>query len=330
MTPDALLAQLVERPDDLDAFRVYADLLMSAGDPRGELVALQCANDPAADALMWSVVNPLVDLQLGTTPRPSYTWRFGFIDTITFSHAGDEPFAVLPALAAEPAARLLRRLVIDAVQMDGRGDLAPVLAELAGLARAFPCLREVAVVEGANLGNPWIDGAIAIGDVSPLYAAFPRLEVLDLDGSSLELGAIEMPAVRRFRATHVGLANAAGIAAAHWPRLDSLDVAIAGSFADAAAALRRLLDIDGTVRELSVSLPDMLHVALHLPASRLARRARVLGFGRDRVDDDWVRRLLDHTPRLRQLDEVRFARHQLSAGARVALTEALGRVFVVR
>ncbi|MBA3541481.1 MAG: TIGR02996 domain-containing protein [Deltaproteobacteria bacterium] len=52
-----LIAAVAEAPDDDAPRLVYADWLMERGDPRGELVALQCAlarADAADELLPWS------------------------------------------------------------------------------------------------------------------------------------------------------------------------------------------------------------------------------------------------------------------------------------
>jgi uncharacterized protein (TIGR02996 family) len=48
--PDALLRQVLDQPDDLAVRRVYADALDAAGDPRGELIHVQCKLEDAAVA----------------------------------------------------------------------------------------------------------------------------------------------------------------------------------------------------------------------------------------------------------------------------------------
>lgn len=42
--------QILDSPDDLELRLVYADSLMSAGDPRGEWIALSCAEDGEDEA----------------------------------------------------------------------------------------------------------------------------------------------------------------------------------------------------------------------------------------------------------------------------------------
>ena len=48
MTTDELLRQILADPTDAAARSVYADALMAAGDPRGELIAVECALDRTA------------------------------------------------------------------------------------------------------------------------------------------------------------------------------------------------------------------------------------------------------------------------------------------
>jgi uncharacterized protein (TIGR02996 family) len=217
---DALLTRLASNPDDLDPYRVCADHLLERGDPRGEPMAVQCErrikDSPGLvdleHALIGHSVNPWMTERLQMR-SVSYAWRLGFLEAITFSLHGDEPFEAIPRLAAQPAARLLRRPVISAVQLDGEGDLAPALRELAGAAAAFPLLADFRVEEGANLGNPWIEGPIALGDFSPLFAGLKELEHLALHGKGHVLGRSRRPSCARsppptFRSTRLGICRA--------------------------------------------------------------------------------------------------------------------------
>ena len=330
MTSDALLAELGERPDDVELYRVYADALQQAGDPRGELVALQCSGRDEAARPLIDELSAALTTRLGNKPSPTYTWRRGFVDTLELDHMGDEPFAVLPALAAEPAARLLCRLAIVAVQMDGRGDLEPVLAELARLAPAFPRLAEIAIHEGMNLGNPWIDGPIGFVSPVPLYASYPRLEVLELDGTDVALGAIALPNLRRFCARVDDTAQLASIRAARWPRLVELDLDLEWSVH---AALPELLDAAHAIQSLRVCAhPDLLGAIIaRLPTARLATNLRKLSLAAARRDTlaTCMPILLQHAAWLRRLDELRVHARQLPAGPRDQLAVALGRVLVV-
>ncbi|MFZ5446695.1 MAG: TIGR02996 domain-containing protein [Myxococcota bacterium] len=47
---EQLKHQVLARPDDLSARRVYADALLEAGDPLGEFITLQCDLESAAGA----------------------------------------------------------------------------------------------------------------------------------------------------------------------------------------------------------------------------------------------------------------------------------------
>src|SRR5512146_1820960 len=81
-----LEAKLFDNPRDPEARLVYADLLQSQGDPRGELIALQHRGKHAdAEAYLEehrdALLGPLA--RFGKTfdhdSKPAFTWHLGFI-----------------------------------------------------------------------------------------------------------------------------------------------------------------------------------------------------------------------------------------------------------
>lgn len=118
--PDALAAQLAADPDDEAAWTVWADWLTQRGDPRGRL--LHPETDGRTLRRRARAVIPALPGWLGplwavvTASRPSLraVWRGGCVIEAELLE-GDEPAVRerTPAqLAACPAARFLRRLVI--------------------------------------------------------------------------------------------------------------------------------------------------------------------------------------------------------------------------
>lgn len=84
--PEGLLADVLARPDDDEARLVLADALMERGDPRGELIALQCAKVETddgrdrAEALLAEHVDRWTE---GLGPRSlTYEFRRGFVDKV--------------------------------------------------------------------------------------------------------------------------------------------------------------------------------------------------------------------------------------------------------
>jgi len=341
---DELLDRLAALPAEGDAetLRVYADQLIERGDLRGELivVATERLTRDTPELARRERIRIAEQEQrlagvLATKLWLSYTWRLGFVDTITCNYHGDERFDVLPGLAAEPAARLLRRIQISAVQLDGDGDMAPILAELARLAPRFPRLTELAVHEGANLGNPWIDGPIKINDVTPLYAAFPRLEVLELDGDQTQLGELDLPSVRRFMATGLRVDDTRRLVNARWPRLADLELAFGAQRIDnVAASFGPLLhrDFGPGLVALSFALPPMAmrFVVDELPGSPLARHARRLAFRHGELDEGCFQSLIRQAPQLRRLERLELVGRQISAVTRKQLATAFGAALALR
>jgi len=120
-----LIAAIIDDPDAIDRWLVYADWLLDRGDPRGELISLEIAIEAGtADAEAQSRVNRLRrDEDALLSPRlaaQAHYWRFdlwrGFIRGATLMGASDDrpgPEAVA-ALCADPHVALLERITIVA------------------------------------------------------------------------------------------------------------------------------------------------------------------------------------------------------------------------
>jgi Ran GTPase-activating protein (RanGAP) involved in mRNA processing and transport len=65
-----------------------------------------------------------------------------------------------------------------------------------------------------------------VGNVAPLYKALPGLRSLQLRGSSVDLGKVDLPELREFIVQSGGLERSAvkSINAAKWPKLERLEV----------------------------------------------------------------------------------------------------------
>ncbi len=343
--PPALIAELATRPADRELLRVFADWLLEVGHPSGELMALELAAEPPPNlgarvaALIATQLEPYLEQRLARRHPTEYAWRAGLLDAIALHHEGAAaPLAqTLRELAAEPCARLLRRIEIRANELDGEGNLEPVIAELARLAPAFPRLTELAVREDREPYR-WVDTGvmpIQIGDVSPLYASYPRLELLELAGKEYTLGALELPALRRLALHEFGPRDIASLAVAPLPVLEDLELAFTyGVTIDRIDDVFRPL-LDRTLPTLGrlaivVQLRQLMQFLVRaVPASNLARHARVLAFRRCILDDDSVRALVQWAPRLRALARLEIEGTGLSTHHRRALEQALGPVLAV-
>jgi uncharacterized protein (TIGR02996 family) len=333
---DAVLAELAKHPDDAGTQRIYADALSERGDPRGELIALElalaatalgAATDLAARVVaLRELVDAAVMQRVDGALRPRLRWRHGFVHAVELDYNGDEPFDVLARLAGEPALRLVRRIAISATAMDGRDDCAPLIAELARLAPAFPCVVELEVTEGPDFGNPWIDGPVAIDDVTPVLHAFPRLERLVIEGDPVRFGPADMTALHTLHVAHLDRDGAATLAAVRAPVLDDLAIWFRSQPADSlVAALDAVLaaGFAPTALSLAVQSPAMAEVIARVSAASLAERVRRLGLG-GRLDDAAVAALVARRERWPQLVELRIAERACTAAARERIARAFG------
>ena len=115
-TLDALLAQSLAAPDDLDARLVLADALSEAGDPRGELIRVQVARESnPKDRKLAKLEKQLLkdhrDALLGTLEtvvlKSSLVFARGFVEECTVQPQIHAP--VLEAIGADPQLATIRK-----------------------------------------------------------------------------------------------------------------------------------------------------------------------------------------------------------------------------
>jgi hypothetical protein len=258
------------------------------------------------------------------------------LDVLTLHHYGGEEQIeeVFARLSTDPVMRLVRRIEIVAVSFDGAGDLGPAIRALADLAPMLPRLSELVIREGKNVGNPWIEGPIHVGDVTPLYAAYPRLEVLELGGKEYELGELDMPSLRRLALTDLRPTDIATIARGTLPVLAELELFFGRWRVDGIdAVFRPLLDrsMPSLVRlAIAAGVPQVMqYLTRVVPGAELTRYVRVLAFPRGALDADCVRTLVQWAPRLRALDRLELEGRGLTAEQRAQLEQAFGRHLLV-
>ncbi|MCA9685588.1 MAG: ribosomal protein L7/L12 [Myxococcales bacterium] len=159
-----LEAALSRRPDDREAHLIYGDWLLAAGDPRGQLVALQCALESAdADpeerlrarerAFMREHAGHLFGPLRGVVAETADTgpggralalrWSRGFIaqafvGPVGWSRSVGGPFEILAGLLRLPVAACLQTLgltsaLLSRPELEGLLCASPVVAQLRAL-----------------------------------------------------------------------------------------------------------------------------------------------------------------------------------------------------
>ena len=147
MTPEerSLLAAVEADPDDDGPRTVYADWLQQAGDPRGELIAIQCALGHGRTAELVAREQALLErhqtewlARAGLGPREGRFHR-GFIERVDASAA--RVAAAIDQLAELPSLRSLRTTV------DGGGSEADLMKIAEGLRRRMPRSLEHVMID---------------------------------------------------------------------------------------------------------------------------------------------------------------------------------------
>ena len=214
----ALVAAILDAPDDEDSYLVYADWLQSQGDPRGELIALHHAeqrkpHDARIKRAMQSFEREhgrllparLVEV-IGTEPTTAgpiagqcaVQWRLGFVHRAWIGRRSDNrPYTVrelVAALLAHPSALFLRELVIGPLGTGRARDYRPVIDAICDAAPAALCELTIADVP---IGYTEL-APVELGDVSRLVASLPQLQALRLRGGAIALDEVDAPALRTF------------------------------------------------------------------------------------------------------------------------------------
>ena len=224
-------------PYDTTSYSVLADWLQGQGDPRGELMALQLANKaiPALDYLAehaTALLGPLaahVKCYDGLYYKPApdaFTWKYGFIHRarMSFNHYWNDEFKgelaeVLETLLNHPSGRFLAELTFMYNDDPSDGDLQSLIDTLAKHAPAT--LRKLVIGDDVDQIS-WYH----VGKLGTLWPAVPKLEILEIEAGSFDLGELELPAMRRAIFKTGGLSQASGkaIAAAKWPTIEHLEI----------------------------------------------------------------------------------------------------------
>ena len=140
-----LEADVLARPNALEAFEVWADALSERGDPRGELIMLH-ARGAEAEAAALLRAHPDLLAGLRDLPSSAYdlTWRLGCVRQATFRITNREELAEVLCFLGSTSARLLESLEIelsDEMESRFRRELQEHLEAYLRAAARWPLLR---------------------------------------------------------------------------------------------------------------------------------------------------------------------------------------------
>jgi len=351
---DELRAALHAAPDNLEAWRVYGDWLQTRGDPRGELIAVECA---------------LLDGRRDGRERLNLATRR---DTLLMEH-----FLDVYTEALNDVLRRCRTVKVDvwsgflvrAQLVQGVGDHAPGLFSLVDVVCNSPgieFLRELHLGfhEGAKLSRNAMGRALkrlvksgphralqrlhielarphgTIGLLTPLYVAAPNLKSLSVRGNGIDLGVLEHPCLEQLVVETPALSGASlrSVADAQLPRLRELTVYLGSSEGQRRGVpgiddrdLARLCQTDGLSALEHLGLPNYAGndaLIAHLVASPLLRQVTSLDLSMGGLTDAGAEWLLEYRGRFAHLESIDLAGNMLDERVD-ELREAFGRTITL-
>ena len=315
-----------------EAWAVYGDALLAAGDVRGELVVT--ANDARKfkavlkrhQATLFGALEGLLAKNLARLLK-GLTWRHGFVEGAFVYAIGDLSLEeVLDALLGAPVSRFLSKLELGLSDEGGDNDYAAAVERLGDSGGAHLLssllLGRFDDEEAQMSWAPW-------GDVSALWATCPGLTQLHLRGAGGTLGVIDAPRLESLIVETGGLARAplAAIATAKLPRLRHLEVWFGasgyGCECVVADAERLLARSDPNLRSLALKNAEFTHELIPLLAGwKPLRQLEVLDLSLGVLSDEDVDVLLSKRAAFEHLTRLDLRGNLLLGRAR-ELREAL-------
>ncbi|MBT3222027.1 MAG: TIGR02996 domain-containing protein [Proteobacteria bacterium] len=259
---------------NLDSYLVYADWLQAHGDPRGELISLQCALSEGTPERLPTLrererqllrrhgrhfLGPNYRLLL-STDLADLRWYRGFLLSASLRAHWDHSATaaeLVGALLRLNSARLLEELRVGLADNEGENDYTDVVGVIASTAphhslstlKIGECESDEASLSITNSG-----------DLTPLYGAVPGLRALSVRAGIIQSGKIDLPELREFTYVTCGLRRPAlhRFCAARWPRLEKLVLYLGEADCGADCTIA---DIERLLVSLS-SLTHLTHLGL--------------------------------------------------------------------
>ncbi|HEU0034636.1 MAG TPA: hypothetical protein VFQ53_28625 [Kofleriaceae bacterium] len=243
---------------DRDTLAVYADHLQAAGDPRGELIALDLQIDhrstPELVVRRASLLSRWLGMLVPSDPHAPWlgdTFRYGFVENLVVTR--DHGEQRIAQVLASPLAAYLRQVTIRG----RRSDIASALAQLAAV--PHPWLRQLTIEQDDRMADPADPDP---SDASALLAAAPNLDVLEVRGATV-LASCVHPKLRALTVSWSALPGLFDGDAIDLPAVSALDLA----FADRIFGPPQISTIAGRI---SLALPALrrLDLSRNEPAAR--------------------------------------------------------------
>jgi uncharacterized protein (TIGR02996 family) len=244
---DSKLEKAIAANPNADApYRAYAAWLAAQGDPRGELIRVQCdrASAPkdkklaAAETKLLEthgdyfmpplLANAVEQTKRGKTERCSFLWSSGYLKSVRLARETTARLRQLDfgpivlELVEHPSATFLRSLVVDASGVR-QYDYTPIVRAVGK--QKHPTLEDLVI--GENLPEEASLASTRIGDIGPLFSA-PRLTRLVLNGGGAKVKKKITHAKLRelvISTTHSSAIDLDGVLTGFFPALERFELA---------------------------------------------------------------------------------------------------------
>jgi uncharacterized protein (TIGR02996 family) len=335
-----LEAAILAHPDDAQAYLVYGDWLQSAGNVRGELVALMHAGkDEAAQKLLAQHKGELLtatvdgeELALDDKEIAELTWHLGFIRKARLAARYDGPNLdeVYRAFMQLGSARFCRALVLGPANLGDENHYGEVLEAMDEL--GLPQLLDDLFIGDFTYEDSELSWS-HLGDMAPLWPKLSRLMRLKLRMGSMTLGKVVLPELRHFTVETGGLAkdNLTSIIEAEWPKLEHLEIYLGQDNygGDCTVAdLAPILDgrIPRGVKYLGLCNSELAdELAGVIGDAKVLAQLTTLDLSKSTLSDEGGRVILSHAKRFAHLARLDLTECYLSEGMVEELTK-LGNV----
>lgn len=347
----ALERKLLDNPDALDDWLVYADALAEAGDARGELVSIGVSlargqgnvtqlrerEDALLQAHAHAWFGELVEQDewrecFGWTLRTGFWGRIRL--WVDYDHRDTDLGQVLSYALAHPSAKFLRELDIGLTSGDGQDSYAGCIHALTRHG-PLPSLRRMTLGDFEYPDESEISW-VQVGDVGGLWPLLTGLEQLKLQGASIILGTPRSTSLRTLLLHTGGLPEVAGdsLGLAELPNLEHLEVWF-GSENYGGTCLgehaREILDNRSFKQLRRLALANAFFaddIAIEVARAKLPPKLAVLDLSMGTMTDEGAERLLASAKSLRRLTTLDLSRNYLSPAMCERLQSALPNVLV--
>ena len=344
---EKLETALRARPDDQAEYLVFSDFLQGAGEPIGELIAVQVALAKKKTPVLAKREKVLIkSLALLDADLGALTFRWGLLDSVKLENSRDwmdEQFDVRPVLEklfGSPACVALRELKVGVIRWDHQEKDLEALFALAGRHAWAKSLQRLHL---GDLDN--VDMAHhSIGTVGrPISAAFPGLRSLVLHSSekswagghrTFDFSGLALPELRHLviETCSMNKRRLKELWAAKLPKLEGLTLWFGSDEHGVDCGVDELAPLlEGKafphLRHLGLANAEFEpEIAAALPSSKLAPQLESLDLSMGTLDDSHLERLVDGAKAFKKLKTLDVRENFFSKKGLAALEKAYASV----